>query len=427
MERQIFFPFRLRKFLNFYLFWQVPLQVLRVEPADPLGAALADILEEAGTLVVVSQLTQQRLRLDLRHQSHVHRGQQDHESPWQLVWQDVKTLPYVSFIVPWLHLDSPANADVLEECGAGVGTQVIVTNQNADLSSQWLHSVCKILDSPFSTCTSSPAVVLSVKSQCFSYDLTFIHYHLDKTSDHAGKVLRHGPTDAEVQPFVPHFLLLQREHYDPGPAGGAPRDPGVVVLDEVVDRRTRVPVPVTASEVGGASVLVIDLQNVASQGPGARRDAVRMLKLYNFSKSDITCPLLRPPGPRPSAGECVQLSGGEAGTLRTPWDRGTYSSSPSHCRQARGSAGRWAAGRDWWRSSWSSSDHHCGQEDDNNVTVWLQSHCALLFVFYHPEMVFCHCLFLQLASRSWSLVPHCYCNFAFIDTCIFIWRWKKIL
>ena len=158
MERQIFFPFRWRKFLIFYLFWQVPLQVLRVEPADPLGAALADILEEAGTLVMVSQLTQQRLRLDLRHQSHVHRGQQDHESPWQLVWQDVKTLPYVSFIVPWLHLDSPANADVLEECGAGVGTQVIVTNQNADLSSQWLHSVCKILDSPFSTCTSSPAV-----------------------------------------------------------------------------------------------------------------------------------------------------------------------------------------------------------------------------------------------------------------------------
>ena len=279
MERQIFFPFRWRKFLIFYLFWQVPLQVLRVEPADPLGAALADILEEAGTLVVVSQLTQQRLRLDLRHQSHVHRGQQDHESPWQLVWQDVKTLPYVSFIVPWLHLDSPANADVLEECGAGVGTQVIVTNQDADLSSQWSHCVCKILDSPFSTCTSSPAVVLSVKSQCFSYDLIPIHYHLDKTSDHAGKVLRHGPTDAEVQPFVPHFLLLQREHYDPGPAGGAPRDPGVVVLDEVVDRRTRVPVPVTASEVGGASVLVIDLQNVASQGPGARRDAVRMLKL----------------------------------------------------------------------------------------------------------------------------------------------------
>ena len=59
------------------------------------------------------------------------------------------------------------------------------------------------------------------------------------------------------------------EHDDPRPPGGPAYHAGVVLLDEVEDARTRVPVPVTSSEECGAAILIIHLQDIVSQRSGA--------------------------------------------------------------------------------------------------------------------------------------------------------------
>ena len=64
-------------------------------------------------------------------------------------------------------------------------------------------------------------------------------------------------------------LLARGEHEDPRPPGGAAHHPRVVLLDEVEDARTRVPVPVTPREEGGAPVLIVHLQDVVGESSGA--------------------------------------------------------------------------------------------------------------------------------------------------------------
>ena len=243
-----------------------------MKPFDSLDSSLVRVLEETRTLVLVGQGAEERLGPHLRHQGHVHRGQQHHEGPGE-VGQDVQAPPQVLLVVPGLHLHPPAQTDGLEEGRAGVGAEVIVTDQNAHLSSHSSDSVRNVSTHhlPF-----EPPVRLSLYLQELTSDDVHckVRYHLHEPSHHARQVLRHGPTHAEVEALVPDLLLLEREHHDPGPARGPANHPRVVVLDEVEDGRTRVPVSVTAREVGGASVLVIDLEDVVGEGPGPGRDAV---------------------------------------------------------------------------------------------------------------------------------------------------------
>ena len=58
------------------------LQVLRVEPDDPLDGA-GSLLEEAGTLVLVSQRAEERFVLQLPDDADVNRGEQHHEGARQ--------------------------------------------------------------------------------------------------------------------------------------------------------------------------------------------------------------------------------------------------------------------------------------------------------------------------------------------------------
>ena len=106
-----------------------------MEPDDPLDGA-GSLLEEAGTLVLVSQRAEERFVLQLPDDADVNRGKQHHEGARQLGGENVETGPEVPLVVPWLHLHPPTEADVLEESGAGVGAKVVVTNQNAHLPFQ---------------------------------------------------------------------------------------------------------------------------------------------------------------------------------------------------------------------------------------------------------------------------------------------------
>ena len=243
-----------------------------MKPFDSLDSSLVRVLEQTGALVLVGQGAEEGLGPHLRHQGHVHRGQQDHEGPGE-VRQDVQAPPQVLLVVPGLHLHPPAQTDGLEEGCAGVGAEVIVTDQNAHLSSHSSDSVRNVSTHhlPF-----EHPVRLSLYLQELTSDDVHckVRYHLHQTSHHARQVLRHGPTHTEVEPLVPDLLLLEREHHDPGPARGPAPHSRVVVLDEVEDGRTRVPVSVTSREVCRASVLVIDLEDVVGEGPGPGRDTV---------------------------------------------------------------------------------------------------------------------------------------------------------
>ena len=104
-----------------------------MKPFDSLDSSLVRVLEETRTLVLVGQGAEERLGPHLRHQGHVHRGQQHHEGPGE-VGQDVQAPPQVLLVVPGLHLHPPAQTDGLEEGRAGVGAEVIVTNQDAHLA-----------------------------------------------------------------------------------------------------------------------------------------------------------------------------------------------------------------------------------------------------------------------------------------------------
>ena len=118
-------------------------------------------------------------------------------------------------------------------------------------------------------------------------------HHGDDPLHHPGHVLRHGPRHGEVEARVTRLLKIvsykniihvrssfvtdlhaRGEHDDPRPPGGPACHAGVVLLDEVEDARTRVPVAVTSSEECGAAILIIHLQDVVSQRSGACSDAV---------------------------------------------------------------------------------------------------------------------------------------------------------
>ena len=112
-------------------------------------------------------------------------------------------------------------------------------------------------------------------------------HHGDDPLDHPGHVLRHGPRHGEVEARVTRLLEIvnikstflsflvsadlhaRGKHDNPRPPGGPAYHARVVLLDEVEDTRTRVPVPVTASKECGAPILEIHLQDVVSQGSGA--------------------------------------------------------------------------------------------------------------------------------------------------------------
>ena len=60
------------------------LQVLRVEPDDPLDAGAGSLLEEAGTLVLVSQRAEERFVLQLPDDADINRCEQHHEGARKL-------------------------------------------------------------------------------------------------------------------------------------------------------------------------------------------------------------------------------------------------------------------------------------------------------------------------------------------------------
>ena len=63
-----------------------------MEPLDPLGSPHPVIpLEQAGTLVLVSQLAEDRLVGEALHHRHVYGGQQHHVGAGQVPGQQVQT------------------------------------------------------------------------------------------------------------------------------------------------------------------------------------------------------------------------------------------------------------------------------------------------------------------------------------------------
>ena len=62
-----------------------------------------------------------------------------------MVREDVETGPDVPLVVPGLHLHPATEADVLEESVAGVGAEVVVTNQDAHLPFQSSQITSQVL------------------------------------------------------------------------------------------------------------------------------------------------------------------------------------------------------------------------------------------------------------------------------------------